>query len=108
MPATINPAGKKISAAPILVNSINEIISKLANVVRLNKDLMLAGRFFNLDSNFDISPTVAHSVLNCIKRQIKYDNKLESGSGVPSAEDAAFLPRRAVNKSESFFADQLH
>ena len=105
MPATINPAGKKISAAPILVNSINEIMSKLANVVRLNKDLTRDGIALILDSNFDISPTVAHSVLNCIKRQIKYDNKLESGSGVPSAEDATFLPRRAVNKSESFFAD---
>ena len=108
MPATINPAGKKISAAPILVNSINEIISKLANVVRLNKDLTRDGMALILNSNFDISPTVAHSVLNCIKRQIKYDNKLESGSGVPSAEDAAFLPGRAVNKSESFFADQFH
>ena len=105
MPATINPAGKKISAAPILVNSINEIMSKLANVVRLNKDLTRDGMALILNSNFDISPTVAHSVLNCIKRQIKYDNKLESGSGVPSAEDATFLPRRAVNKSESFFAD---
>ena len=91
MPATINPAGKKISAAPILVNSINEIMSKLANVVRLNKDLTRDGIALILDSNFDISPTVAHSVLNCIKRQIKYDNKLESGSGVSSTEDATFL-----------------
>jgi hypothetical protein len=92
MPATINPAGKKISAAPILVNSINEIMSKLAKVARLNKDLTRDGKDLILSSNFDISPTVAHSVLNCIKRQIKYDNKLESGSGVSSTKDATLLP----------------
>jgi hypothetical protein len=91
MPATINPAGKKIIAAPILVNSINENMNKLANIVLLNKDLMRSGKLLTLGSNFDISPTVAHSVLNCIKRQIKYDNKLESGFGVSSAEDATFL-----------------
>jgi len=91
MPATISPAGIKIIAAPILVNSINEIMSKLAKVARLNKDLTRDGMALILNSNFDISPTVAHSVLNCIKRQIKYDNKLESGSGVSSTEDATFL-----------------
>jgi hypothetical protein len=92
MPATINPAGKKISAAPILVNSINEIMSKLANIALLNEDLMRSRMALILNSSFDISPTVAHSVLNCIKRQIKYDNKLESGTGVSPTEDAAVLP----------------
>jgi hypothetical protein len=92
MPATINPAGKKISAAPILVNSINEIMSKLANIALLNEDLMRSRMALILNSSFDISPTVAHSVLNCNKRQIKYDNKLESGSGVSSTKDATLLP----------------
>jgi hypothetical protein len=92
MPATINPAGKKISAAPILVNSINEIMSKLANIALLNEDLMRSRMVLILNSSFDISPTVAHSVLNCNKRQIKHDNKLESGTGVSPTKDAAVLP----------------
>jgi len=40
IPATINPAGTKISAAPILVNSINENISRLAKVALVNFDFM--------------------------------------------------------------------
>lgn len=60
MPATISPAGGNINAAPILVNSIKEIMSMLANV-----DLFIvAFRNFGIDlshfMNFGISPTVAH------------------------------------------------
>jgi hypothetical protein len=108
MPATINPAGRNIIAEPILVNSINETMNKLANVGLLNKDLIRGDKLLVLGGDFDISPTVAHFVLNCIERQIKYDNKLESGTRVPSAEDASVLSGRAVNKSESFSAHQFH
>ena len=48
IPATINPAGTKISAAPILVNSINENISKLAKVVLVNFGLMPTNFCFKL------------------------------------------------------------
>lgn len=48
IPATINPAGTKISAAPILVNSINENISKLAKVALVNFDLMPINFCFRL------------------------------------------------------------
>jgi hypothetical protein len=36
IPATISPRGGEIKAAPMLVNSINEHINKLAKVERLN------------------------------------------------------------------------
>jgi hypothetical protein len=108
MPATINPAGRNIIAEPTLVNSINETMNKLANVGRLNKDLILGDKLLTLGGVFDISPTVAHFVLNCIERRIKYDNKLESGTRVPSTEDASVLPRGTVNKSESFSAHQFY
>lgn len=48
IPATINPAGTKISAAPILVNSINENISKLAKVALVSFDLMPTNFCFEL------------------------------------------------------------
>jgi hypothetical protein len=83
-------------------------MNKLANVGRLNKDLILGDKLLTLGGVFDISPTVAHFVLNCIERRIKYDNKLESGTRVPSTEDASVLPRGTVNKSEGFSAHQFH
>lgn len=48
IPATINPAGTKISAAPILVNSINENISKLAKVALVSFDLKPTNFCFEL------------------------------------------------------------
>ena len=48
IPATINPAGTKISAAPILVNSINENISKFAKVALVSFGLMPTSFCFKL------------------------------------------------------------
>ncbi len=54
IPATINPAGTKISAAPILVNSINENMSKLAKVALVSLGLRLINFCLRpLTTNFD-------------------------------------------------------
>ena len=47
-------------AAPILVNSINEIMNKLAKVERFAAALSFIRIFVNHNENFGISPTVAH------------------------------------------------
>lgn len=60
MPATISPAGGNINAAPILVNSIKEIISKLAYVERFDIDFRKETGLLSQRSILGISTTVAH------------------------------------------------
>ena len=60
MPATISPAGGNINAAPILVNSIKEIIIKLAYVDRFDMDFRKESGLVNQRSILGISTTVAY------------------------------------------------
>ena len=66
MTATINPAGRKISAVPILVNSINENMSKLAKVARFSFDLKIANHIFIrlITSSLNFNSKVIESFMN--------------------------------------------
>ena len=83
MPATINPAGRKMSAVPILVNSINENMSKLAKVALFNFDLKIVNHLLkwaitsslNLDNKF-IESFMSLSVLITLAHGLYFHVKL--------------------------------
>lgn len=66
IPATISPRGGEINAAPILVNSINEHMNKLAKVERLNIRN-------NLLAKFRIYTNVAHVGALIWREQDKFE-----------------------------------
>jgi hypothetical protein len=60
IPATTNPAGAKIKPAPILVHSINESMSTLADVPLFSLGFSLDGKLLNQEVIFCICSTLAH------------------------------------------------
>lgn len=86
IPATINPAGTKISAAPILVNSINENISKLAKVALVSFGLMptsfcfeplIIGCSFDgklIETFADLGTSITLAYLLMLRSKTKLDN----------------------------------